>query len=198
MPDAEEKKHQKTCFVVAPIGKHGSEIRKRSDNVFNYIIAPTVSKFGYEAVRADKIDEPGSINHQITLQLLNAELVIADLTGSNPNVFYELAVRHAFRKPFIQIIKKDDLIPFDIKDLRTIEVDEQDLESVHFAINAISQQIEMIENEPQSIITPISVALDLEKYKHSDNKDEHIFPILFDAITQMGLLLERATKKLTV
>jgi len=50
-------------------------------------------------IRADKISEPGIITTQIIGHIVDAELVIADLTDKNPNVFYELAIRHAIRNP---------------------------------------------------------------------------------------------------
>jgi len=52
--------------------------------------------------------------------LRKSDLVIADLTYHNPNVFYELAVRHLNKKPVIHLIKKGEKIPFDINDRRTI------------------------------------------------------------------------------
>ena len=48
--------NDKNCFVISPIGKEGSDIRKRSDLIFNYIIKPIVQEFGYEPIRADHIN----------------------------------------------------------------------------------------------------------------------------------------------
>lgn len=62
----------------------------------------------------------GLITKAIIEQIITADLVIADLTGINPNVFYELAIRHSYRKPAIQIIKGKLDIPFDISNMRTI------------------------------------------------------------------------------
>jgi hypothetical protein len=88
-----------TCFVIAPIGEPASEIRKRSDQVFTYVITPAVQECGYTALRADQISEPGLIDSQVIERIVNDPLVIADLTGHNPNVFYELALRHALSLP---------------------------------------------------------------------------------------------------
>ncbi|MGE8207862.1 hypothetical protein ACQKP0_25710 [Heyndrickxia sp. NPDC080065] len=78
----------KTCFVVSPIGSNESETRKRADQVLRHIIEPCVKKKGYsEVIRADKISDPGTITYQIIDQIVNADLVIADLSEHNPNVF---------------------------------------------------------------------------------------------------------------
>lgn len=104
------KTDKKICFVISPIGEEGSETRERSDKVLKYIICDSVEQLGYEVVRADKISEPGIITTQIIEHIIDSDLVIADLTDKNPNVFYELALRHAIRKPLIQMIMKGEII----------------------------------------------------------------------------------------
>src|SRR3954453_10572257 len=105
----------KMCFVIGPIGDPGSADRKRSDQVLKHIIAPSVSPYGYSAVRADHISEAGMITSQVIQHVIDDPLVIADLTGRNPNVFYELAIRHAVRKPYIQLIEAGEALPFDVQ-----------------------------------------------------------------------------------
>src|SRR5215217_1908457 len=112
----------KSCFVIAPIGERDSEIRKRSDKVLRQIIRPAVKECGYEAVRADEIEKPGLISRQVVRRIMDDDLVVADLTGHNPNVFYELAVRHAVGKPLVQLIDRDEKVPFDVSTMRTIEI----------------------------------------------------------------------------
>jgi hypothetical protein len=81
-------------------------------------------------------------------------LVIADLTGSNPNVFYELAIRHMLRKPYVQISAKEERIPFDVAGIRTIEIDHHDLDSVAKAKAAITDCIQSMEGK-EDIDSPI-------------------------------------------
>jgi hypothetical protein len=67
----------------------GSDIRAEADDFIKYIVAPVVTQeeFGYKApIRADSLNEPGRITSQITTLLMEADLVIADLTGNNANV----------------------------------------------------------------------------------------------------------------
>jgi hypothetical protein len=87
---------------------------------------------------------------------------VADLTGGNPNVFYELAIRHGLKKPFIHMIEAAESIPFDNAQVRTIPIDLTDLDSVDRAKKEVQSQIESIEkgSSPES---PISIAFDLER-----------------------------------
>lgn len=158
---------EKTCFVVSPIGSDGSDIRKRSDQIFKHVIEPIAAHHGYKAVRADHMAQPGSITTQIVEQILSAPLVIADLTGHNANVLYELAIRHVVRKPVVQIIKKGEGLPFDVAAQRTIQIDHTDLDSVEAAKEELRKQIESVEKDPTQVDSPISVAVDINALKTS-------------------------------
>lgn len=155
--------------MIAPIGKDGSDVRLRSDQVLKHIIGPAAAECGYEAVRADKISEPGLITSQVIQHVVEDPLVIADLTGRNPNVFYELAVRHAVRKPVVQIIQAGEAIPFDVAANRTVQVDHHDLDSVAKAREEIVLQIKAAVENPRNVDSPISVAVELQSLRRSDN-----------------------------
>lgn len=112
---------QKNCFVIAPIGEDGSEVRQRSDWVLESIIRPAVEPLGYRPIRGDQISEPGDVMRQVVERVVNDPLVVADLTGSNPNVLYELALRHATGKRPILLIQRGEKPPYDIYGERRIE-----------------------------------------------------------------------------
>lgn len=162
----------KTCFVIAPIGSPSSETRKRSDQVLRHIIRPAVNPFNYNAIRADEIDEPGIITSQVIQYVIESPLVIADLTEHNPNVFYELAIRHAITKPLVQIIREGDAIPFDVSAMRVVYVDLSNPDSVEEARSQVTEQIKALERDPSRIDTPISVSLDLQRLRRSNNPEE--------------------------
>ena len=163
----------KTCFVIAPIDEPGSDVRIRSDQVLNHVIAPAVERCGYgKPVRADEIDEPGNITSQVIQHVTDDDLVVADLTGRNPNVFYELAIRHAIRKPFVQIAKAGERIPFDVYGQRTIFIDHTNLDDVAAAIDSIEEQIRAFEEKDAQVETPISMSLDLQNLRRSDNPEQ--------------------------
>lgn len=162
----------KICFFIAPIGPDGSDIRKRSDQVLRHIIKPAADGAGYKAIRSDEIAETGAITAQVIEHLIDDPLVIADLTGWNPNVFYELAVRHAFKKPVILIIQQDQSIPFDVSTERTIFFDHRDLDSAKSCRDEIIRQIQSIEANPGKIDSPVSRTLDLQAFRRSDDPVE--------------------------
>jgi hypothetical protein len=136
---------RKTCFFVSRIGEENSEERKFSDDLLAYIIDPVVGPLGYaKPIRADDITKPGTITSQVFDHLWTADLVVADLTGANPNVFYELAVRHLSKKPFVQMILKGEKLPFDVAPERTIHFgfDVQFVESTKKQLGAMVKSAE--------------------------------------------------------
>ena len=107
-----------TCFVVMGFGKKTDYRSGRVlnlDKSYKNIIKPAVIAAGYECIRADEIQHAGNINVPMYEQLLDADVVVADVSTYNENAFYELGVRHAL-KPFTTItIAEDKLVfPFDI------------------------------------------------------------------------------------
>jgi len=112
-------------------------------------------------VRADKIDKPGIITRQIIDYILRSRIVIADLSFHNPNVFYELALRHMIRRPVVQIIRSGDRIPFDINQMRTIAIDTTDIHSLLPKVDVyrseIATQVRRALDETEETDTPISL-----------------------------------------
>lgn len=116
-------------FVIGPIGDQlaaeGTPDRQSYETgiqVFEEIIIPAWEAAGLDRediTRADELDRPGDITEQVVREILGADLVIADLSGANPNVMYELGLRHAASKPVIQIGEYGRL-PFDVSVIRTI------------------------------------------------------------------------------
>jgi hypothetical protein len=112
---------KKKCFVICPFGADNTPERKRSDDVVK-LINEALKPLGYETYRTLDNESTGSITSRIVNELISADLVIADLTDLNPNVFYELAIRHCTGKPFIHIAQEETEIPFDIFDLNVVRM----------------------------------------------------------------------------
>jgi len=116
----------KICFYITPIGEDDSEERRHSDFLMEYIIKPALKEFDLTVVRADQMGKPGMIGKQVIEHILKARLVIADLSFHNPNVFYELSLRHATRLPTVQLKRTVDKLPFDLNQYRTITIETRD------------------------------------------------------------------------
>jgi hypothetical protein len=146
MIEQESVSAEKTCFVICPIGEEDSPVRKGSDHVFEEVIKRAIHPLGYHALRSDHIAKPGRITDQVIKHVVSDALVIADLSGHNPNVFYELAIRHAVNKPVIQLSRKGESLPFDVAQERTIFYEPESVKSVNGCIDEIKRQIDAIDH----------------------------------------------------
>jgi hypothetical protein len=158
---ADHAKFESTCFYISPIGSADSEYRQHADLFMGTLIEPAVASFGMSLVRADQIDRPGMITKQIMEFLVKARLVIVDMSYHNPNVFYELAIRHMMRLPIVQIVRKADTIPFDVNQMRTVIIDTSGIYSFAPRISTyqtdISSHIRRALEAPDAVETPISI-----------------------------------------
>ncbi len=109
----EQRTDKKRCFIITPIGNDNDSIRRHIDGIIDAAIKPALEP-DYEVVAAHKITETGTITKQIIKEIYQDELAIANLTGNNPNVMYELAVRYCLGKPVLTIAEKGTSLPFDV------------------------------------------------------------------------------------
>jgi len=158
------------CFVICPIGDSGSATRRRADGVLVQIIKPALE--GYIVERADHDKSPGIVTESIITKILEADLVVADLSGLNPNVMYELAIRHAVSKPVIQILEKGENLPFDISSQNTIYF-MPDLAGVREAVGEI-QAAEKSVREKADLGNPIKRTVELGALKASNKGEDKV------------------------
>lgn len=151
----------KICFYITPIGSEDSQERKHSDLFMASLVQPALEELGLTVVRADGIGEAGMITSQILEYLKRSRLAIADLSYLNPNVFYEVALRHALRLPVVQIIRKADRLPFDVNQARTLVFDTSDIYSLVPKLQTyraeIATQARKALDDPESVGNPVSV-----------------------------------------
>ena len=151
---------KKKCFIITPIGNDNTDIRRHIDGLIDECIIP-VLEHNYIIEVAHRITTPGSINNQVIESIYEADLVIANLTGLNPNVMYELAFRHSIRKPVILIMEKGEKkLPFDVTTERTIFYDNDFQGAIEFKKN-LKSMVESIQSiDKDNIDNPIYSALE--------------------------------------
>jgi nucleoside 2-deoxyribosyltransferase len=108
------------AFVLMPFQEEFNE-------VYAQLIKGPFESAGFEVFRADDFDHQQSILKDIVVSIAKANVIVADLTYSNPNVYYELGLAHAMKKAVVLMTQDIDSLPFDLKSYRHIEY------SVHFA-----------------------------------------------------------------
>lgn len=157
----ESTEWSKTCFYITPIGDPDSDERRHSDLFLSSIIEPAVEEFDLKVVRADSIGKPGMITAQVIEHILRARLVIADLSYHNPNVFYELSLRHACKLPTVQVIRACDKIPFDLDQFRTVKIDTSSIYTLVPSLETyraeIANQTRRALSDPEAVDNPLTV-----------------------------------------
>ncbi len=112
------------CFVIMPISDAHGYDSGHFGRVYEHLIKPAIIEAGYHPVRADDTSKTDYIVIGIIRQIVECAMVVCDFSAKNPNVMYELGVRHAFNKPVVLIKDKKTEKIFDIQGLRYYEYDE--------------------------------------------------------------------------
>ena len=110
--------NEQSCFVIMPF-------RQPFDRYYANIFVPTVAAAGLKALRADSIFSSSTIMADVWRFTRQSLVVLADVTGKNPNVFYELGLAHASGKPVVIVTNSLEDVPFDPKGLRILGYDKQ-------------------------------------------------------------------------
>lgn len=101
------------AFVVMEFGEP-------YDSLYGSVIRPVCQNEGFDAERADDVFRPGVILQDITSALESSDVVIAEISPENANVFYEVGYAHARRTPTILLARRGEQLPFDVSGYRTI------------------------------------------------------------------------------
>lgn len=134
-----------TCFVMMPFGSW-------FDRYYQDIYTPAIKEAGFEPVRADELFTTGSVVEQIWEQIQKAKVLLADLSGKNANVFYELGLAHAAKKPVVFTSALVDDVPFDLRHLRVIIYDIREPEWAPRLRKSISDYLRNAMKEPEKSI----------------------------------------------
>lgn len=150
------------CFVLMPFGDRLNEPAhfQKMEDLYSEWIKPTVESLQTPSAetiachRADKEFGPGNIIEHVVENILAADIVIADLTGKNPNVFYELGVRHTVRDGTILVAQGIEHVPFDLRPLRTIIYEYTPSGMLAFRRD-LEKAIHTVLSNPQKIDNPV-------------------------------------------
>jgi len=124
-PKLGKSTHDKHCFIVMPYGRSPSEIRWFK-GWYDVVIKLSVAGCGYEPKLSSAEEQPSAINDEIRTHLTYDPMVVVDLGGAtfdadpNPNVMYELGIRHALGLPLVMMAWKGQKLPFDVGNQRVI------------------------------------------------------------------------------
>jgi len=152
--NSEDKKD--TCFVIMPFGSW-------FDNYFTEIYKPAIINAGLEPKRADDIYRPSTIVQDIWNYTQSEKIVLADLTGKNANVFYELGLAHALAKPAILVTNSMDDVPFDLRALRVIEYNKNDCNWGNVLKEKIEKSIKETISSPLNSVLPAFLNIDVSE-----------------------------------
>lgn len=108
---------KKVCFVLMPFADKYLE-------VYEQVYKPVCESNGIKCWRVDEISLPGSITRDIVQGIIDADIIIADLTSKNSNVFYELGIAHSVGNKTIMTCQSTADVPFDIANYRVILYDQ--------------------------------------------------------------------------
>ena len=157
-----------TCFVVSTIGESGSKEREDADLVLEYLIKPAVGD-KYDVVRGDEDANPGAITPQIVESILEADLVIADLSGFNPNVYYEVAIAHGYERPTVHLQIATERPAFDLKDMRLVRYNLTNPRELANAVKTLKDFAAYAAEHPEKVRTPLSGAKQFLQIEGSDD-----------------------------
>lgn len=150
------------CFVLMPFTAD-------FDDIYNYGIKESCKEAGTYCERVDEQIFQETILQRIYNQIDKADLIIADMTGRNPNVFYEVGYAHALNKPTILLTQNADDIPFDLKHFPHIVYDKK----ISLIREELTRRISWFKDNNKTVIT--SFKTEIEIYVDDKNlSGEHV------------------------
>ncbi len=153
----------KKSFVLMPFSES-------LNDVYEFLIKGALSEAGYQVKRADDIRSQSNILEDIVKGIIDSDLIVADLTDSNANVYYELGIAHALQKKVVLITQDIDEIPFDLKSYRVIGY------STHFSrMNEAKIELTQLARESSNGTLPFGNPVkDYGKIEPSEICDIHV------------------------
>lgn len=144
-------------------------------------IKPAIAESHLSPVRADEVYGAGAIIEDIYNEIKGSTVLVADVTGKNPNVSYELGMAHALNKPVVIITQSTEDVPFDYKHLRHIRYDVREIGWVESLKKSIKSTIEAVLQEPSKHLALKSGGANLSK-----TMIDHLVQMYFQAAMELS------------
>ena len=136
--------------MISTVYEEGTRERNNFDDKIRYMIKPVLDELDYQMVLADERYIVGLISAKTIKEIINSDIVIADISDNNPNVFYEIAIRNSLNKPLIILKQPVQGQLFDIDEERTLSVDDSSPRLWHETIMKLKLQIQKVEKDKTS------------------------------------------------
>ena len=155
-------------FVISHIGGEDTAIRDRENVIADFIVRPVAQEFELEVDRSDRDPTPGPITSKLLRSILSSRIVVADLTGNNPNVFYELSFANSFGLPVVILTDKAENLPFDRKNERVISLNDEGsigMQQGECAKRKLREAFNVVLREdykPNSLVTEVASVQNIE------------------------------------
>jgi hypothetical protein len=159
-----------TCFVISPFGGW-------HDTYYPEIFAPAIRDAKLTPVRVDNLFRSSNIVHDIWHYVTTSRLMLADLTGRNPNVYYELGLAHAAKKPVLLLTQDIEDVPFDLRALRVISYTLQQPRWAEALQRAITQGLLETLESPERAVLPTFLQEDPEQRPHIAADDKRFLDL---------------------
>jgi len=163
-----KKRTSGTCFTIMPFGGW-------FDDYYSTVFTPAIEESGLKSIRADDLYTPTTIVSDIWNLTKQAKIILADLSGKNPNVFYELGLAHALGKPVVLVVEGIDDVPFDLRALRVITYDKNEPNWGSLLTKNIARAIKDVLKNPRFLIPRFLIP----RFYLAPNPEEHLLHSTF-------------------
>jgi hypothetical protein len=158
------------CIIISPIGQPNSAVRLHADMVLHSIIKPALPDF--DVKRGDDLGAAEMISGKMIEAICDSELAVADLTAHNPNVLYELGLRHMVERPVIHIAAEGTKLPFDTAGAGIFHYNIADIHS-HMRLRVdIAKAAALVLARGYKVSNPVTAAREAFKLRQSSGSND--------------------------
>lgn len=193
----DETKKVPECFVIMPFTTPEGYESDHFKKIYNQLFKPAIKAAGYEPHRVDEDNASNTIQSKIIERLIDAPMVLCDLSTRNPNVLYELGMRHAFDKPVLLVQEKSTPRIFDISGISTVDyrgtrLYDEILEDQELITKALKETASV--KKKYSVLSTYGINAAKIRDAHSMSTDDRIslqLSLITDTMNNIGDRLDR-------